>query len=49
MSILDENIATHYPGARINKNYVKSVRFRFVPEEDKITAWESSLLLRNQM
>lgn len=35
--------------ARINKNYVKSVKFRFVPDEDKITAWESSLLHRNQM
>lgn len=35
--------------ARINKNYVKSVKFRFAPAEDKITAWESSLLHRNPM
>ena len=35
--------------AKINKHYIKSVKFRFVPDEDKITAWESSLLHRNQM
>lgn len=35
--------------AKINKNYVKSVKFRFVPDEDRIMAWESSLLHRNQM
>lgn len=35
--------------AKINKNYVKSVKFRFVPDEDKIMAWESFLLHRNQM
>lgn len=35
--------------AKISKNYIKSVRFRFVPDEDKIMAWESSLLHRNQM
>ena len=35
--------------AKINKNYVKSVKFRFVPDEDKIMTWESSLLHRNQM
>ena len=35
--------------AKINDNYIKSVKFRFVPDENKIKAWESSLLHRNRM